>query len=577
MQKDYQYQIVMKDLSQFSKIYFVPLSDWHIGDRDTDIEKIVGYRDWIKNHDNAFTIFNGDMMNCAWKDSTPELYEDLCTPDQAYEQLVELALPIKDKILMMTSGGHEGSIFRKVGHDYSAQLANDLGKIPYKPDGGMLGIKLSLHNNSRVFFVYATHGWGGARTIGAKVKKVQDLAQVADVDIYVLSHDHCVSEDTEILTEFGWTTHDNVFIGEKALTYNMETNELEYQPIRMIYKYDNFTRMVHVQSRSIDALVTPMHDMVLKNHDGRQWHKETALALSRRLGAIKLPQAGKYKARGVHLSNQAIALVAWIISEGHFHSDSNGIRIHQLEGKHRTIQALLDDLEISYQLVWTKTKKNKNYATFNIHAKDGKWIRQIVSEKRVPESFQELTESQFEVFLTQLCRGGGWFNKWSRGYSTNDSVLAGQLQALGLKHGYRVTDTLSGNMHNLYFSAHPIAQMPYGRKKAKLVPYKGKAWCVNVPNGTIVTRRNGKILIMGNTQNVNRLNILRPPRSKLSCARPIYMQVDRKLMVNTGGFVRYNGYIRRKGYVPQDLGTPRIRLEVKKSGDDYKKDLHASI
>jgi len=267
--KDYEYQIVMKDLSQFSKIYLVPLADFHIGSKDSAIDVIQGYIEWIKNHQNAYTILNGDLMNCAWKDSTPDLFEDLTTPDDAYNQLVELVIPIKNRILMMTRGGHEESIFRKVGHDYMAQLAHDLGGIPYHPDGGMVGIRLSHTNHTFVFFAYATHGWGGARTIGAKVKKVQDLAQVADVDCYILSHDH--------------------------------------------------------------------------------------------------------------------------------------------------------------------------------------------------------------------------------------------------------------------------------------------------------------------TQNINRLNILRPPRSHLGCERAVYMQVDRKVMINTGGFVRYGGYIRRKGYTPQDLGTPRILMEIKHKHTGYEKDLHASM
>jgi len=268
--KDYQYQIIMKDLSQFSKIYLVPLADLHIGCRDSAIDIIQGYVDWIKARNNAFTIFNGDLMNCAWKESTPELFDDLVTPDMAYERLVEIVSPIKNRILMITRGGHEESIYRRVGADYSARLAHDLGDIPYHPDGGMVGIRLSLNKHIVIFWGYATHGWGGARTIGAKVKKPQDLAQVADVDFYIVSHDH--------------------------------------------------------------------------------------------------------------------------------------------------------------------------------------------------------------------------------------------------------------------------------------------------------------------TQNINRLNILRPPRSRISIARPIYMQVDRKIMINTGGFVRYGGYIRRKGYTPQDLGTPRLLLEVKKTRDKgYHKDLHASI
>ena len=190
MERDYQQQIILKDLSQFSVIYLVPLADWHIGDHNTAIDVIKGYIDWIAEHDNAFTILNGDLMNAATKESPAELYDDLVTPDHAYRQVKDLCLPIKDKILMITRGNHEEAIYKKVGADYSARLAYDLGDIPYKPDGGMVGVKLALASNEGMCYTYATHGWGGARTIGAKVKKAQDLMQVAEAHIYVLSHDH---------------------------------------------------------------------------------------------------------------------------------------------------------------------------------------------------------------------------------------------------------------------------------------------------------------------------------------------------------------------------------------------------
>lgn len=188
--RDAQDIIVMHDLTRFSKAYVVPLADFHEGARDADHEVSDGYVRWIAERDNAFTILNGDMMNCAWKESTPELWEDLITPDDAYKNLLARLLPIKDKILMITRGGHEESIFRKVGVDFMSHLSHDLGDIPYRPDGGMVGLKLSLHGKKLIFYGYATHGWGGARTIGAKVKKVEELAWAVDADFYVLSHDH---------------------------------------------------------------------------------------------------------------------------------------------------------------------------------------------------------------------------------------------------------------------------------------------------------------------------------------------------------------------------------------------------
>lgn len=197
MERDFSQRIPVRDLRQYSQIYLVPLADLHIGCHDVALDIIQGYLDWIKEHENAYTILNGDLMNCATKDSTPELYDDLVTPDMAYRQLKALLEPIKSKILMITRGGHEEHIYRVSGHDYMAQLAYDLGDIPYKPDGGMVDIKLGIgYANTKSLnpkwncIIYAVHGWGGARTIGAKIKKVEDLAMVAEADCYVLSHDH---------------------------------------------------------------------------------------------------------------------------------------------------------------------------------------------------------------------------------------------------------------------------------------------------------------------------------------------------------------------------------------------------
>lgn len=198
-------QIIMYDLTMFPVVYVVALADTHEGAAEADHEVSDGYIEWIRERENARTILNGDMMNCAWKDSTPELYEDLVTPDQSYEALIERLEPIKDKILMITRGGHEYSIFKKVGHDYMAMLAHALRPdgvketdhsqdIPYRPYGGMVGLRMAYKGNPknaiRVFYGWATHGWGGARTIGAKVKKVEELAWAVDADFYILSHDH---------------------------------------------------------------------------------------------------------------------------------------------------------------------------------------------------------------------------------------------------------------------------------------------------------------------------------------------------------------------------------------------------
>jgi len=185
--------IIIEKEIPFSQFYVVPLADFHIGAKACAFDVITGYLNWIREHENAYAILNGDLINGATKTSTPELYDDLIKPQDAHRKVRAMLMPIKDKILMITRGGHEEHIYRTVGHDYTAELAYDLGDVPYRPDGGMVSILAPRREGDRhklEFTFYATHGWGGARTIGAKVKKVEELAMAVDADVYILSHDH---------------------------------------------------------------------------------------------------------------------------------------------------------------------------------------------------------------------------------------------------------------------------------------------------------------------------------------------------------------------------------------------------
>jgi len=189
-------KIIKADLSKHDFIYLVPLSDFHVGAPQADIDAIKGYIDWIAKHKNAYTLLNGDLFNAATKQSTPEIYEyeDMITPDKELLMLEALLKPIKNKILAACSGGHElKNLFKTVRADYTWHLMRNLGREDvYTRDGGVLLIKIKPLNirDTDVFSVVYTHGWGGARTRGAKIRKLEYLAQAFHADMYVLSHDH---------------------------------------------------------------------------------------------------------------------------------------------------------------------------------------------------------------------------------------------------------------------------------------------------------------------------------------------------------------------------------------------------
>ena len=189
-------KIIKADLTKHDFIYLVPLSDFHIGAPQADLDNIKGYVDWIANHKNAYTLLNGDLFNAATKQSTPELYEydEMITPDKELVMLEDLLRPISKKILGACAGGHElKNLFRTVGADYMWHLMRNLGiEDKYVRDGGTLLIKTKpLKESDNLFFVAVfTQGWGGARTRGAKIRKLEYLAQGFHADMYILSHDH---------------------------------------------------------------------------------------------------------------------------------------------------------------------------------------------------------------------------------------------------------------------------------------------------------------------------------------------------------------------------------------------------
>lgn len=84
----------------------------------------------------------------------------------------------------------------------------------------------------------------------------------------------CYHPETEVLTEDGWKNIkelvDTNYQG-KAYTLNLETEEIELSSVidRQAYPFNG--NLIHFKSRSIDLLVTPNHNLVVRNNDKLQF------------------------------------------------------------------------------------------------------------------------------------------------------------------------------------------------------------------------------------------------------------------------------------------------------------------
>ena len=180
-----------------SKIILSPLGDVHYGLKQCDFKMFKGYVDWVRKTEDARVILMGDLIDSATKYSRgPQIFEDDINPQEQYEGILEVLMPIKDKIIGLHSGNHEYGIFRDSGIDISKQMAKELG-CPYLGYSCFSKLKVGKQN----YVIYSTHGSSGASMPHTKIKRCLDLSASFNADLYLMGHVHAIDAKVEEFRE----------------------------------------------------------------------------------------------------------------------------------------------------------------------------------------------------------------------------------------------------------------------------------------------------------------------------------------------------------------------------------------
>lgn len=181
---------------KFKEIRITTLADLHIGDRNADLKLIQCLIDEIKETPNLYCILNGDLMNNSTKTSVGNVYADTMTPSEQLYYLRDLLLPIKDKILCITTGNHERRTAKDNDIHLSKTLATFLGlEDRWCDEGAMLFVRIGElskkatgkgYKRQVCYTIYVTHGSGSAKMANPALV----LGNYIDADIYIHSHTH---------------------------------------------------------------------------------------------------------------------------------------------------------------------------------------------------------------------------------------------------------------------------------------------------------------------------------------------------------------------------------------------------
>lgn len=174
----------------------IVIGDVHVGDGLSDLklfEKTIRY---VKNTPNCYCILNGDLMNNALKNSKSDIYAATMTIEEQQEYLIKTLMPIRDRILVISTGNHERRTMRDVGINPLKYIAKSL-KVPDLLVENAFIIDISVlnertKNRENGYVIHGIHGGhGGGRRMGTTANALEDMSRViANADLYVHSHTH---------------------------------------------------------------------------------------------------------------------------------------------------------------------------------------------------------------------------------------------------------------------------------------------------------------------------------------------------------------------------------------------------
>lgn len=377
-----------------------------------------------------------------------------------------------------------------------------------------------------------------------------------------MSYYQCCSYDTECLTDSGWVTYDRIDNNTKIACYDHKTGQLRYHnPSRIIVsKYTG--NMHHWKSDGVDILVTPEHRMLVKvhnkagqplTHSEDKWRIERMQNLSPDYhyqikitapidtedpGDVEIPMYKKY-ARGepAIIGTYKISpgdwarFLGWFVSEGCLSKlDDKGYegghrRRHRVSAASQKISSphvptIEDALKSVPPYEWTKNicggKDNRGcyqwYATdrgLYLHLKEH--CGATAREKRLPKYIMSWPSYLLQLLLDAAISGDGRefeknaFGNVSRHYRTTSSQLAEDMAEIGVKCGFRASIQNSSHPYKgekvPYYTVHLSDRVHANvhSEHQKIIEYDNYIWCVTVPTGLFVVRRNGKAHITGNS------------------------------------------------------------------------------
>lgn len=344
------------------------------------------------------------------------------------------------------------------------------------------------------------------------------LTPYKDQILFMGRGNHCLLEDTEVLTADGFKPIKDITEEDFVASYDIEDDTIVYDNPQQIHHINYDGDMFLCETQGLNFGVSPDHRMFGINQTGTPYYR---LAKDFNRGSLyKAKVAVESKSVGVSLSNDGLRLLGWLLTDAHIPTKCGAIIYQSKEKYVEQIRNLLDRMHIEYKetvrhrkiksICGKVLKSVKPQHEFRLHidfvrdiqnlAKSGKWFGVI----------RNASQKQFEVFFETIVDADGNRPKSAKSCCAihGKKEILEKFQILCFHHGVRASLSVSTRGHYvLNCTKTTTAEIKnWGDSVKKIKNPFDKIYCLTMPQSNFVCRRKGRIMITGNCESVIKYN-----------------------------------------------------------------------
>ena len=353
----------------------------------------------------------------------------------------------------------------------------------------------------------------------------------------------CYDEKTEVMTNSGWKFFKDLNKDiDKILTVNKETKKLEYQNYTDYFEKYYEGEMHHYKQnkfKNLDLLITPNHNMLVsKDYNSEVWMLKQSKDIKSKVSLPRITSGyDQYNDNFINFNGKNYDLTIFCELIGFFIGDGT-LYLDSLEAKKRAyelsfilkrqnkilyLEKLLKDLSIDYKKYFIKTRKTYCFRFYNkeMYLFFRKFYNSDNKKIIMRDFFNKLSLEQNKGLLQGLLNSDGHVKNNCATFYTSSEELKNNVEEVILKIGYsfrtsfrqrniffkKENKNIISNSYEIYIQKENFIHNLNVKKET--IFYKGKIYCVTVPNHTMFVKRNNCVSISGNSHRVVTLNLNR--------------------------------------------------------------------